>query len=236
MDLIFQSLGHVRRRFKAAKEYCGPDGAITLLLSTVVIVITSGLSWLWLLTRVYRVARNTGCQPQSADYLLVLGKRLKRGTVSPEYAQRLDRATELLRRNSKAKVLLLGGKTDADACSEADAGRMYLVAQGICPTRIILEDRSRHTLENLKEARALLASENVKMPSLITSRYHLARSAAIAHGLGIRHQLCAAEIELRLDTPTLRRLFGESHHLHWYFVGRAWARWTRNEKMLRRIS
>lgn len=234
--MIFRSLARARRRFGAASEACGPDGVATLLLSFLAIIVTGGLFWLWLLMRVYRIARNTGCQPQSADYLLVLGKRLERGTVSPEYARRLDRAAELLRRDSKAKVLLLGGKTDADACSEADAGRMYLVTQGICPTRIILEDRSRHTLENLKEARALLAGKNVRMPSLITSRYHLARSAAIAHGLGIRHQLCAAEIELRLDTPTLLRLFGESHHLHWYYVGRAWARWTRNEKMLGRIS
>jgi uncharacterized SAM-binding protein YcdF (DUF218 family) len=233
---IRRSWERVRQRLIVASESCGLDGVATLLLSTLVILGTGGLLLFWLLARVHGVARNTPCQPEAGDCLLVLGVRLHRGDVTPEFACRLDRAVELLRANSAAKTILLGGKTDPDGCSEAQAGHAYIVAHGIESRRITLEDGSRHTLENLSAARVLLAIKNVETPLLITSRYHLARSSAIAHGLGLRPQLCAAEPELRLDALTLLRLLRESHHLHWYYVGGAWARWTRSGKMLGRIS
>lgn len=223
-------------RMASAFGACGKDGVATLALSNLIMLATAGTFWLVLLLRVYRTAKHASCQPDRGRYLLVLGMRLRNGEVTPEYVQRLERARQLLTRDPACKAVLLGGKTGAGPRSEALAGLDYLTARGITPDRVALEDRSRHTLENLREARALLATGNGPAPLLVTSRFHLARSAAIADGLGIQHRLCAAEPELRLDGSTLLHLANESYHLHWYYIGRTWARWTRNGKMLGRIS
>lgn len=223
-------------RIGSISQACGGDGFAMLALSNLAIVASAGLIWLVLLRRVHGIAQRTPCRPAPAAYVLVLGMRLKRGAVARDYAERLDRAAELMAADPACKALLLGGTTDAGPHSEALAGQRYLARRGIAAERLLLEDRSRHTLENLREARQLLAAGNFDAPLLVTSRYHLARSAAIAHGLGLPHRLCAAEPELNLDASTVLRLLKESYHLHWYYTGKAWARLTRNRKMLARIS
>lgn len=215
---------------------CGMDGLAMLLLSNLAILATGGLLWLWLLRRTYLTARRAPTGAASPGWLLVLGMRLRDGRITSDLARRLDRAQELLERHPACKAVLLGGVTSSDPRSEALAGREYLLARGIAPERVVLEDRSRHTLENLREARKLLAGAEGEAPLLISNRFHLARSGAIADGLGMRHRLCAAEEEFGLDPLTLLRLLKESYFLHWYYVGRSWARWTANRKMLERIS
>lgn len=221
---------------ETASAACGMDGAAMLLLSNLVILASGGLFWLWLLRRTYLTAKRAPTGAASPGWLLVLGMRLRDGRITPDFARRLDRASELLRRHAGCKAVLLGGVTGSDPRSEALAGREYLVARGIAPGRVVIEDRSRHTLENLLEARKLLAGAEGEAPLLISNRFHLARSGAIAAGLGMRHRLCAAETELSLSPLTLLRLLKESYFLHWYYVGRSWARWTANRKMLGRVS
>lgn len=236
MRRIFADFPNWLARAGSISQACGGDGFAMLALSNLVIVASAGLLWLVLLRRVHGVARRTPCLPAPAGHLLVLGMRLKGGEVAAGYAARLDRAAALMAVNPACKALLLGGTTDAGPHSEALAGQRYLAARGVAPARLLLEDRSRHTLENLREARQLLAAGNFDPPLLVTSRYHLARSAAIAEGLGLPHRLCAAEPELNLDAPTMLRLLKESYHLHWYYTGKLWARLTGNRKMLARIS
>lgn len=221
---------------EAASAACGIDGAAMLLLSNLAILASGGLFWLWLLRRTYLTAKRAPSGAASPAWLLVLGMRLRDGRITSEFALRLDRACELLACHAGCKAVLLGGVTSSDPRSEALAGQEYLLARGIAPERLVLEDRSRHTLENLREARKLLSDAQGEAPLLISNRFHLARSGAIADGLGMRHRLCAAEAELGLDPLTLLRLLKESYFLHWYYVGRGWARWTANRKMLGRIS
>ncbi len=71
---------------------------------------------------------------------------------------------------------------------------------------------------------------------LVTSRYHLARSQALARGLNLQPVLCAAEERLRLNPLTLWRLGLEAWYLHWYEVGKTWSRWTGNRHSLARIT
>jgi uncharacterized SAM-binding protein YcdF (DUF218 family) len=99
---------------------------------------------------------------------------------------------------------------------------------------VVIEERSRHTLENLQQVRALLGEECDC--AIITSRTHLARTAAMAKGMGLAHQLCAAEASLRLTPQTLTRLFAEGFMLQWYYTGRYWARLVGDRDSLKRIS
>jgi len=68
----------------------------------------------------------------------------------------------------------------------------------------------------------MLGREQAEPVVLVTHRYHAARVATLAEGLGIRHAIVAA------DPPSgwrlgLAKLGREAYMLHWYLVGRTLA-------------
>ena len=120
--------------------------------------------------------------------------------------------------------------------AEADIGRNWLLEQGVDDRRITIETRSRDSLENLRAMRELgLAGSDARI-ALVSSRYHLYRVSAIAAGLGISHLPCAADDRVRPTPKFMYRALLEGFLVHWLVVGRTWARWTRNERMLARIT
>ena len=214
----------------------GLDGLAMLVLSTLIIVATVGLSWLWQLLRVYRIARFTPSTAVPCGLIVVLGSRLRNDAISQDYAKRLRKARELYEQGCSRQILILGGKTGNSRNSEADQGRRFLSAQGVPEHSILIEDTSLHTLENLRHARATLNDPSTSPFAMITSRYHLARSQWLAVGLNLQPVLCAAEERLSCDTATVLRLIQEAYYLHWYVVGKAWSQWTGNKKSLGKIT
>ena len=213
----------------------GRDGWWTLLLSNVLILATLGTSLLWQLARVWRTARRTPSRVAECGYFLVLGVRLRGDTVGAEYARRLQRARALWEGCRDGLVVILGGSRQAGQKSEARGGYEYLLAQGLPPEAMHLEQASRHTLENLRQAREMLRALPAKPVVLISSRYHLERVRVFARGLGMDHVLCAAETALPRDPVTGLRLLREAWYLHWYYVGRGWSQFTGNARSLDRI-
>lgn len=212
----------------------GRDGLSMFVLSNVVIVITGGLSLLWCLRRVHRIARDTPSRLGAPGCRLVLGMCLGRAGLPRDFELRLERARRL---RGAGPILILGGRTGRTALSEAAAGRDWLVRRGCPPADILIEDGSTNTLENLQEVRRRLRdAAGAGTPVLITSRYHLARSSILAGGLGIGHRLCAAEDRLAYRPRIIGRLLLEAYLLHWYAVGRGWATLTGNRAMLGRIT
>ena len=224
------------RRF-VRQRGMGWDGLTTLLLPNLLLLATLGLSGLWWLHRVWRVARDTPCTPAGTggDWVVVLGARLQGDQVAPGYARRLHRAAALYRADPRRRILLVGGRTGGRV-SEAKRGREWLLELGIPASRLAIEDQSLNTLDNLRHARQLLVDLRERPFVLVTSRYHLARSQALACGLGLQPVLCAAEERLRRDPWTCWRLALEAYYLHWYAVGKTWSRWTGNRHSLARIT
>ncbi len=207
-----------------------------LMLSNLVIAVTIGFSLLWQLFQVYTVARWTPAVSSRSRWLLVLGMRLRNGMITDDYVQRLDRASALQVESLRCRIVVLGGSKGIGGETEAHKGREYLIAHGIPPSQVLVEDKSSNTLENLRQARTILAGMDGEHTVLITSRYHLARSHAIATSLAIPHTLCAAEEKLRFSARVFLRLLQEAYYLHWFVVGSAWARLTANGALLKRIS
>lgn len=212
----------------------GGDGLAMLLVSTLIIAVSGGLPLLWLFVHALGVARRSGCEMRGLRSAIVLGKRLSGGRVCGDYRARLDRAGLFLAHDASAHLMLLGGMTGGGDISEAEAGRRYLIERGCDGRRIAVEAHSRHTLENLRKARAWLPGKEAF--ALITSRYHLARSEALARGLGMHPVLCPAEADFAMNPRAVLRLAGEAFLLHWYHTGRLWSHLTRNRRMLERIT
>ena len=157
------------------------------------------ISFVWIETLVLQAARSDSVV--NAKYAVVLGAGLRGDQPSQTLKNRLDKGVEYLRENPEAKIVAAGGVGAAATLSEAEVMKRYLTAQGIAETRVLLEDKSRTTDENLKFTKALIiAREGMPAHSIavITSDYHLYRAKQIAGKYYPQVQGLAAESALML--------------------------------------
>ncbi len=200
-------------------------------------VLSAGLVYVGYLWHVTKVARRTACEPTTGECLLVFGKHAPSGRIDRDFDARLERVGTLLRMDPHRQVLLLGGGP-AGGPSEAEVARMELLARGV-PEAVpmLLEDASRDTLQNLRNARDLLQRLGQSgRVTLLSSRYHLARCQQFARQLGLDSELCAAEPRLRMNLRTARALVTEAAYLCMSDLGTRWARLIRSQRMLSRIT
>ena len=122
------------------------------------------------------------------DGLIVHGCALIHGDkVSRILSRRLDLAASLHRLGRETGLIVVsGGKGDDETVSEAAAMRNYLIKKGVCEDRILKEDQSRSTRENLLYSSQLIDTGSGKKTAIITSNYHLYRCLLTAKELGIR--------------------------------------------------
>jgi uncharacterized SAM-binding protein YcdF (DUF218 family) len=208
-----------------------------LVLSTALMLLSSGSTLLAVLAHVMWVACRARSDMPSSHRILVLGARLSAaGQPTPTYRERLHRAFVLWSQAPSSHIIILGGRTEPSVQSEAAAGAALLYTYGVPPERILIEEQSRHTLDNLLLYRARLSAGAEGQPLLVTSRFHLARSSLLANGLGIAHVPCAAEPKCLWSLRHAVMMLYEAALIHWYITGRAFSLISGNKSMTARIT
>lgn len=139
-----------------------------------------------------------------AGYVVVLGAGLVNGGQVPRLlASRLDRGRavyeKLASRGADPLLIVSGGKGGDEQVSEAAAMAGYLTDRGFPASRLILEDRSASTEENLLFSKAIMDQQQPPAPGkpgarcvIVTSGFHAFRAAIIARRLGIDGQATGA--------------------------------------------
>lgn len=126
---------------------------------------------------------------EKVDYLFILGAKLYGDLPSPSLLERLKVGVEYLNLQPDIKVIVAGGQGHDELISESESMKRYLIQNGIEEHRIILEDKSVNTFENIKfgleKIREIDDRENVEM-LVATSRFHIFRSKLIAKRLGVK--------------------------------------------------
>ncbi len=120
------------------------------------------------------------------DYIVVLGAQVRETGPSVVLKYRLDAAIAYLQENERTLCIVSGGKGPNEPCSEAEGMREYLIANGIAPERILMEDQSRDTKENIRFSAKLMDAENDRI-GIITNNFHLFRGIALAKNQGYKH-------------------------------------------------
>lgn len=125
------------------------------------------------------------------DLIIVCGCYTNGYTPSDKLKSRLDTAYRLLCDNPEAVCIVSGGKGDDETVSEAESMRKYLVDLGIDENRIIKEDKSRDTSENIINSIEKMKENGISFDSkvvCVSSDFHAVRVAMIAkeHGLNAR--------------------------------------------------
>ena len=210
------------------------DGYSMLVLSLLVMTATAGLSYFYFFLKTFSIAKKTSSECNKNVLVCVLGKKLVNEKPDHEYTSRLNRVTCILNNDEKSQTILLGGKTGDAKISEAFAGKEYLLNENIHSSRINLEEASENTIENFKNAMALINNSDQDI-IVVTNRYHLARAKKMAEGFGLDVSLCAAEKELNINLSSMYKLVIEALQVHWYICGYYYAHLTKNDRIISRV-
>ena len=169
----------------------------TLVFGYVSFLLVSYVIYAWLYGRVAVLASR-------AEYVIVLGTGLgKRGQVTPLLAGRLDRGravwAALAARGRHPVMIVSGGQGSDERTAEAVAMAAYLTACGFPAGQLVCEDQSRTTEENLAFSKAIMDAARPAGPGgkgarcvIVTSSYHVFRTAIIARKAGIRGHVTGA--------------------------------------------
>ena len=120
------------------------------------------------------------------DTIIVLGAGLRGEEPSASLKSRLDSAYNYAKKNPSALVVVSGGQGKNEIISEAEAMKRYLVKKGLSEERIIKEDRSTSTRENLAFSKEILDSlfEKEYRVAVVSNDYHVLRAKSLAREVG----------------------------------------------------
>ena len=129
------------------------------------------------------------------DFMIILGCGIRQdGTPTPLLRGRVDKALEFARRQKEAtgKDLIFvpsGGQGPNEVISESESMKNYLLSKGIPEERILMEDQSTTTFENMKfsKEKIMAIDPNAKI-AYSTTNYHVFRSGLFARRVKMRAQ------------------------------------------------
>lgn len=127
------------------------------------------------------------------DFIIILGCGIRRdGTPSPILRGRIDRALAFAEKQreatGKAPIFVTsGGRGPDEVCSESAAMKRYLLEKGVPEERILEEDRSTDTLENMKFSKEKIWAVNPRgKVAFSTTNYHVFRGGLKARRVKMR--------------------------------------------------
>ncbi|MGK4595137.1 YdcF family protein [Amycolatopsis sp. w19] len=132
---------------------------------------------------------------KGVDFVVVLGSGLLDGhRVPPLLAGRLNRARRVIdaeaRRGGEPMVVTSGGQGPDEDLPESHAMAGYLVENGVPRERILLEDRSRTTFENLTFSAEIMRQRKTDYRcTVVTNNFHVLRAALIARRAKVNGQV-----------------------------------------------
>ena len=129
-----------------------------------------------------------GSPGESCDYVVVLGAKVRKDGPSVSLRNRIDGAYEYLMEHPDTIAIVSGGKGGDEPITEAECMYNELVARGIDPARIWIEDKATSTWENLKFSLDLIEERTGTRPTkigLLSSEYHLFRASLFARDQGV---------------------------------------------------
>lgn len=129
------------------------------------------------------------------DFLIILGCGLRRdGTPSPLLRGRADRALAFAGKQREATgkepiFVTSGGQGRDEVISESASMKRYLMEQGVPEDRIIEEDRSTDTLENMRFSKEKIDEVDPGgRVAFVTTNYHVFRAGLCARRVKLRAQ------------------------------------------------
>ena len=124
------------------------------------------------------------------DAVIVLGAGLHGTVPTPTLQARLETAAAYMEAHPDIPVVLSGGQGPDEDIPEAEAMYTAMEALGADTSRLLLEDRSTSTMENLSNSRTLLEEQGIDTETaviaVVTNDFHIYRTHMLAERLGLQ--------------------------------------------------
>lgn len=120
-----------------------------------------------------------------SDAAIVLGAGTNSGQLSQVFKERINHSIYLYDAKVIGVIILTGGYGDAQNLSDSEIAKNYLLTQGIPEESILIEKKSRYTIENLVESKRIMDSLRLNSALIVTDPLHMKRSMGLAEKLGI---------------------------------------------------
>ena len=177
-DFLWLCLGGILFLFaflwRLAKE-----GALRLLLEGVLVL---GLMvFAYFLGRIVQHMYQPA--PAGLDVCVVLGAQVRGNVPSMSLTYRIEEAAAYAKANPDTVFVLSGGQGDGENMTESRCMYEYLVREGVEEERLILEENSTSTWENLVFS-DVLAGCAKKKTGVLTNSFHVCRVLALAKKAG----------------------------------------------------
>lgn len=156
--------------------------------------LLAALAILYFFLNAIRIFSAMHDKPHDNDaLLLILGCRVYGERASRMLEERLTTAATYMQTHSAARCIVSGGKGDDEDIAEATCMQRWLIAHGIERSRILVEDTSCTTCENIRFSFSVIKKEGLaSMPlTLVSNDFHLYRARRIARSEGC-HATCLA--------------------------------------------
>lgn len=129
---------------------------------------------------------------EEPDYIIVLGAQVKGTAITKSLKYRLDAALEYYQDgHDNITFILSGGQGEGESVSEAEAMREYLISRGVPEEKLILEDKSTTTQENLEFSYEIIlerlpddADVTQVLVAVCTNDFHVFRAGRLAEAAG----------------------------------------------------
>lgn len=133
------------------------------------------------------------------DTGVVLGAAVwSKDEPSPVFRARLDKAYELYKKGNLRTILVTGAKAPGEL-TEAQVGNAHLLSLGVASERILIEEKSTSTIEQIHFVNNQLAKKN-KSLCIISDAFHLPRVHEISNFIGMKIKLIRSNYRLELFT------------------------------------
>ena len=140
------------------------------------------------ITEVLIVKASFGGPKEQVQYMVVLGAKVRNDGPSVSLWDRIYGAAEYLEEHPDTIAIVSGGQGADEPMTEAQAMYDELIALGIDPDRVWLEEKATSTWENLTFALDLIEEKTGARPEklgILSSEYHLFRAKLFAKECGV---------------------------------------------------
>ena len=170
------------------------------------------------ITEVLIVKASFGDPKEQVQYMVVLGAKVRNDGPSVSLWDRIYGARDYLEEHPEVIAIVSGGQGADEPMTEAQAMYDELIALGIDPDRVWLEERATSTWENLNFSLDLIREKTGQRPDklgVLSSEYHLFRASLFADACGVEFVGIPArttKISLRINY-FMREVAGVWHYL-----------------------
>ena len=152
-----------------------------------------------------RIIREAGTEPAAdADWVIVLGAKVNGRAPSLTLYNRSKAAAAYLSQNRRTLAVTTGGRGADEGMEESLCAKEVIVSSGVDPARVMTEEKSTSTQENLLFAREIIEAAGGSRDDsvvIVTSGFHVYRTKKLAASVGFSNVSAKASKDLPYLVP-----------------------------------